>query len=72
LSLLCVTGHKEDELARAAAHELATEFACRVNVTVGLHVDHATSDDIALLFENCSVTLAEAKRWLSGERAARS
>jgi hypothetical protein len=72
VSVLCVTGHKEDELARSAAHELATEFACRVNVTVGIHVDDATPDDIALLFENFSVTLSEVKRWLSQERAAQA
>jgi len=68
-SVLCVTGHKEDQLARAAALELATLFACRVNVTVGLHVDGATAEDIRLLDENYGAVLSEVKRRISEERA---
>ena len=61
-SVLCVTGHKEDELARAAALELATAFGCRVNVTAGLHVDDATADDIRALNQNYAAVLSEVKR----------
>lgn len=70
-SVLCVTGHKEDQLARAAALELATLFGCRVNVTVGLHVDGATADDIRLLDENYGAVLSEVKRRISKERLER-
>ncbi|MBK5210917.1 MAG: hypothetical protein JJE36_01110 [Coriobacteriia bacterium] len=66
-SVLCVTGHKEDGLARAAALELATEFGCRVNVAAGLHVDGATADDIRLLNENYIAVLADVKRRIASE-----
>jgi hypothetical protein len=52
-SVLCVVGHKEDELARAVALRLSAAFACTVTVVAGLHVDHATGGDIRLLLANC-------------------
>ncbi len=51
-SVLCVVGHKEDELARNASLELSTLFQCRVNITVGMHIEHATKDDIKALYKN--------------------
>jgi len=71
-SVLCVTGHKEDQLARAAALELATLLGCCANVTVGLHIDGAQAQDICLLDENYSAVLTEVKRQVSEERANRS
>jgi len=71
-SVLCVTGHKEDQLARVAALELATLLGCRVNVTAGLHVDGATAEDIRLLDENYGAVLSEVKRRISEERTERS
>jgi len=70
-SVICVTAHKEDELARAAALELATEFGCRVSVSAGIHVDNATAEDISQLLRNYGAALAEVKRWLAEERSAR-
>lgn len=67
-SVLCVTGHKEDELAREAALVLATALGCRVNVTVGLHVNFATLDQIKLLAANHAAVLAEVKRRAVEER----
>jgi len=49
VSTLCVVGHKEDLLARNAAARLAASFHCQVVVTVGLHVDEATPDEIHML-----------------------
>lgn len=70
-SVLCVTGHKEDLLARTAALELATMFSAIVNVSVGLHVDGATADDIRKLDENYCAVLTEVKRRISWERTER-
>lgn len=67
VSVLCVTGHKEDELVRAAALELSAEFGCRVNVAAGLHVDNASAEDIRSLSENYIAVLAEVKRRISSE-----
>jgi gallate decarboxylase subunit D len=52
-SVLCVVGHKEDELARSVALRVSAALACTVTVVAGLHVDDATGEDIRLLLENC-------------------
>jgi gallate decarboxylase subunit D len=52
-SVLCVVGHKEDELARGIALRVSAALACTVTVVAGLHVDDATGGDIRLLLENC-------------------
>jgi gallate decarboxylase subunit D len=52
-SVLCVVGHKEDELARDVALRLSAALNCTVVVVAGLHVDDASRDDIRLLLENC-------------------
>jgi hypothetical protein len=52
VSSICVTGHKDDELARSAATKLAAKHNCVVVVTVGLHIDNASIDDIGHLYEN--------------------
>lgn len=67
-SVLCVTGHKDDELAREAALGLATLCGTRVNVAVGLHIDAATAEDIRLLEENFGAVLSEVERRVADER----
>jgi gallate decarboxylase subunit D len=56
-SVLCVAGHKEDELARGVALRLATALGCTVTVVAGLHVDNANAGDIRLLLENCDYAI---------------
>ena len=56
-SVLCVTGHKEDELARDTALRFASRLNCRVLVSAGLHIDRAAERDIALLLGNCRSAL---------------
>ncbi len=51
-SVICVTAHKEDEIARQAALKLAASFNTKVNITCGLHIDNATKEDIELLYKN--------------------
>ncbi|MHB1018348.1 MAG: prenylated flavin chaperone LpdD [Coriobacteriia bacterium] len=67
-SVLCVTGHKEDELARSAALELATALGCRVNVSVGLHIDDAIPAEIREMAENHRIVLAQVIELLADER----
>lgn len=59
VSVLTVVAHKEDELAREAAHKLAAAFGCTVSVQAGLHIDHAAAGDIQLLWENYETALKE-------------
>jgi hypothetical protein len=56
-SVLCVTGHKDDALARTLALRAASRLRRMAVVTVGLHVDAAGADDIALLSDNCHAAL---------------
>ena len=56
-SVLCVTGHKEDELARDAALRFAARLNCRVLVSAGLHIDRADGHDIAVLLDYCRAAL---------------
>lgn len=58
-SVICVTGHKEDILARRISLVLAAEFAVTVSSSVGLHIDKANSEDIAELEQITENILAE-------------
>lgn len=58
-SVICVTGHKEDELARSAALKMAAHFNRIVSVNLGLHVDEATPQDIMDLTSNFYILLDE-------------
>lgn len=51
-SVICVQGHKEDELAHYASKHLATVLNCVVTVSVGIHVDDANEEDINILCGN--------------------
>lgn len=50
--LLCAPGHRDDMPAHALAKKLCARLGCTVCLTVGLHVDDAGADDIALLMKN--------------------
>jgi hypothetical protein len=52
VSLLCVAGHKDDELARQAAYFLSKAHNCTVSINVGIHIDEANSTDIQRLKDN--------------------
>lgn len=56
-SVLCVTGHKEDELARSAALAMATALNRTVTVVAGIHIDKASAADIHELNANCDVVI---------------
>lgn len=51
-SLLTLTGHKDDEVARPAAEVLAKELNQIVVVIAGLHIEHATQKDLKKLVDN--------------------
>lgn len=65
VSLLCVTGHKEDELARDVSHTLATAFHCTVSVACGIHLDNATPQEINEILKVSNQLLAQAIKDLS-------
>lgn len=51
-SLLCVYGHREDELAYHTAKKIATSLDCIVSVSIGIHVDNISSEEINILINN--------------------
>ena len=51
-SVICITGHKEDELARNTALRLSSKLLCNVTVSAGVHIDNASMDDITILSIN--------------------
>lgn len=63
-SVLCVLGHKEDLLARTAALRLASKFNVNVVVSVGLHLDNATEEDIKKMQSNFKAIIVAIEKWL--------
>lgn len=51
-SVMCISGHKEDLWARKAALSLAAAYNTNVLVSVGIHIDNATMQDIDILKMN--------------------
>jgi len=52
VSVICITGHKEDELARSIALRLSSKWLCNVTVSAGIHIDNAKQEDIDILSRN--------------------
>lgn len=52
VSVICITGHKEDELARLIALRLSSRWLCNVTVSAGIHIDDVKNDDFAILRRN--------------------
>lgn len=51
-SVICLVGHKEDELAKAAAEILAAALETQVVVTAGIHWDNLAPDAIERIIRN--------------------
>ncbi|MEA5091546.1 hypothetical protein SDC9_35313 [bioreactor metagenome] len=64
VSVICVLGHKDDMLAREAALFLSSKFNINVVVSVGLHLDNATKEDIEKLKDNFDAIIIEVEEWL--------
>lgn len=56
-SVLAVTGHKDDELARPLADELARRLGQTAVVAAGVHVERARARDVARIFRNAARAL---------------
>ena len=67
-SVYCFVGHKEDELARAAAEILAAVLARPVVVTAGIHWDALTADGIRAVVRNSQILVDQIVEKLIGSR----
>ena len=54
-SMICRVGHKEDELAKAAAEILAAALETHVVVTAGIHWDNLAPEAIQRIVRNSEV-----------------
>ncbi|MCQ2444383.1 MAG: hypothetical protein MJ061_02690 [Mailhella sp.] len=51
-SVLCAPGHRDDIPARQLAMRLCKALRCTVSMTVGIHLDNASADDIRALLRH--------------------
>ncbi len=54
-SVICLVGHKEDELAKASAEILAAALNTRVVVTAGIHWDNLDPEGIRRIIQNSEI-----------------
>jgi hypothetical protein len=54
-SVICLVGHKEDELAKAAAEILAAALKTQVVVTAGIHWDNLAPEAIQRVVRNSEI-----------------
>ncbi len=71
-SVLCVTGHKEDQLARDTAIKLASISESVTCVSVGLHIDSASDKDIKMLVINYDKTVSDLLTIVEKEKHRRT
>jgi len=63
-SVITLSGHKEDELARDAALRLAIVSHGAVAVTAGLHWDQLDAHDIKEVLQLCDELIRDAEAWI--------
>lgn len=51
VSVHCYTGHKEDDLVKKAAEQIASAFSARTVVVAGLHWDDLTEHEVSEVVE---------------------
>jgi len=56
-SIYALVGHKEDELAKAAAQRLASALNKNVVLTAGIHVENIPPEGIEIVEKNCRIVL---------------
>ena len=53
VSTICAYTHRDDIVAAKTAKKLAGELRCTVTVTVGIHIDDASNEEVQLFVRNC-------------------
>jgi len=64
-SVYTLVGHKDDIIARSAAETVARKLNQVTTVTVGIHVDNATREEIRALISNSDRCVARLLKRLS-------
>ncbi|MDY4920535.1 MAG: hypothetical protein SO119_05620 [Phascolarctobacterium sp.] len=66
-SVICLTGHKEDMLARTAALELSKALGHTVTVTVGIHIDNVAPDAIGIVESHFRFLVEQIIDWAAAK-----
>lgn len=64
-SVLALVGHKDDEVARSMANQLAQASGRATTVIAGIHVDQATDEEIEQFRSLCRQAVERILRWLA-------
>lgn len=67
-SVLCYSGHKEDELAKSAAKKLAAALDTKVVVTAGIHWDNLSAGGIQKVMRNSEILVTTVQERIQSER----
>ncbi len=62
-SVLAITGHKEDELAKMIAHGLASSLSCNVSVSCGIHMNKINPDILTILQKQVELEIMRIGIW---------
>ena len=66
-SVLCYSGHKEDELAKFAAKKLAAALDTKVVVTAGIHWDNLSAEGIQKVNRSSEVLVTTIQKRIQSE-----
>jgi hypothetical protein len=66
-SVLCYSGHKEDELAKSAAKKLAAALDTKVVVIAGIHWDNISQEGIMKINQNSDVLVMSILKKIQSE-----
>jgi gallate decarboxylase subunit D len=64
-SVITRLGHKDDAVARDAAHTLCRKFKKPVCAIAGIHVDDITEEEIAEILRNCGALVEKLNKLIS-------
>ena len=64
-SVITRLGHKEDAVARNAAHTLCRKFKKPACAIAGIHVDEITEAEIAEILRNCDVLVEKLSKLIA-------
>ena len=66
-SVLCYSGHKEDELAKSAAKKLAAALDTKVVVTAGIHWHNLSAEGIQKVNRSCEILVTTVQERIQSE-----
>jgi hypothetical protein len=64
VSVITLTGHRDDDLARLAAHRLAAALKVSVVVACGIHVDNLTAEELTAIETTIDAMLGDCEKTL--------